>query len=132
MAAHDESAYSSADNDSDSGILTVQIQRLILQLKMDRDERTYTILRESAMAFDNLRSRVRAYHEERRNKESKSRAAHVETLIRATERQKEIEARMSALIKKLDSTTQELEAMMLRGYLGREGEMKKVEDRKTS
>lgn len=63
---------------------------------------------------------------------SKSRAAHVETLIRATERQKEIEARMSALIKKLDSTTQELEAMMLRGYLGREGEMRKVENQKTS
>ncbi|KAH7022972.1 hypothetical protein EDB80DRAFT_696161 [Ilyonectria destructans] len=132
MAAHDESVYSSADNDSDPGIITVQIQRLILQLKMDRDERTYAILRESSMAFDNLRSRVITYQAERRKKESKSHAAHVKTLIEATERRKEIEARMSDLIMKLDMTTQELEAMMLRGYLGREGDMKKDEDQKTS
>lgn len=63
---------------------------------------------------------------------SKSRAAHVKTLIEATERRKEIEARMSDLIMKLDLTTQELEAMMLRGYLGREGDMKKDEDQNTS
>ncbi|KAF7543156.1 hypothetical protein G7Z17_g10971 [Cylindrodendrum hubeiense] len=116
MAADEESVYSSANDNSDP----------------DRDERTNAILQESSDAFDNLRSRVLAYQTERRNKESKSCAAHVKAMIEATERRKDIEARMANLVIKMNVTTQELEEMMMKGYFGREEDMRKNKDQKTT
>ncbi|KAK7425664.1 hypothetical protein QQZ08_007882 [Neonectria magnoliae] len=130
--AEAESAYTSANDDSDPGAIAIQIQQRILQLKRDRDERVNAIIRESGDALEKLRSRVIAYQAERNSQESKSRAAHVNAMIEATERRKDIEAKMMDLVLKINSSTKELEAMMMKGYLGREEEVKRTKDQKSS
>ncbi|KAH7163098.1 hypothetical protein B0J13DRAFT_29756 [Dactylonectria estremocensis] len=132
MAAEDESLYSGANDDSDPGMATMRIQQRILQLKNDRDKRTEAVLQESNIAFDKLRNRVVAYEAERRNKESKYCAAHLKALTDATNRREDIEARMLSLVKKMSSSTKELEDMMLKGYLGREEDVKKSRDQKST
>ncbi|KPM38981.1 T-complex protein 1 subunit delta [Neonectria ditissima] len=127
-----ESVYTSANDDSDPSAIAMQIQQRILQLKRDRDERVNAVLRESGVAIDKLRSRVVAYQTEQRNKEAKSRAAHVKTMIDATERRESIEVKMADLVSKVNSSTQELEAMMMKGYLGREEEVKRAKAQKIS
>ncbi|KAH7170983.1 hypothetical protein EDB81DRAFT_186536 [Dactylonectria macrodidyma] len=126
MAADDESDYSSANDDSDPAMITIQIQQRILQLKNDREKRTKAVLQESSIAFDKLRTRVVAYEAERHQKESKCYASHVKALADATYRRKDIEARMLSLVMRMNSYTKELEEMMMKGYLGREEDMKKA------
>ncbi|KAK7424957.1 hypothetical protein QQX98_000233 [Neonectria punicea] len=130
--AEAESACTSANEDSDPGAIAIQIQQRILQLKRDRDERVNAIIRESGAALEKLRSRVFAYQAERNSQESKSRAAYVNAMIEATERRKDIEAKMTDLVLKINSSTKELEAMMMKGYLGREEEVKRTKDQKSS
>ncbi|KAH6898615.1 hypothetical protein B0T10DRAFT_555918 [Thelonectria olida] len=124
MPANDNSA-SSGSEDADPSVVAIECQKRIAKLKSDRVNRMNAVVQECNGALSDVRSRVIANQEERRNKESQVYAASVKKLLDAIERRKEMEAKMEDLVKKLHSTTQELEEMMLKAYGGREDDLKK-------
>ncbi|KAF4987303.1 hypothetical protein FDECE_15489 [Fusarium decemcellulare] len=125
MAADDESNYSSIE-DNDPSFIAMQAQQRLFELKKDRDERVNAVLKESTDAMEDLRSRVAAYQEERREKEADAYAGSVMKLVETAERRREIEQRMEALVSKVNSSTRQVEEMMKTGFRGREDEMKKA------
>ncbi|KAF4983774.1 hypothetical protein FZEAL_897 [Fusarium zealandicum] len=125
MAADDGSNYSSND-DSDPSFIAMQAQQRLFQLKKERDERMNAVVQESAAAMEDLRTRIVTYQQERRTKEADAYAASVMKLTQATERRRDIEERMEAVVSKVNSTTREVEEMMKTGFRGRETDMKQA------
>ncbi|KAM5355886.1 hypothetical protein ACJ41O_002532 [Fusarium nematophilum] len=125
MAADEESNYSS-NQDIDPGLIAMQAQQRVIQLKKDRDDLLDDVVSDSAAAMDDLRKRVVSYQHKRRTKETNAHAISVLKIAQSVERRRDIEECMVAIVSKVNSRAQQVEEMMKIGFRAREKGVKKT------
>lgn len=108
-----------------------------MQLKKERDENIKALVAESHAALAELQAKAIAWHEDMQRQRlgdtrlcpllvltcccRADRRLHcLSEMIRLTERREAIEVRMTEAVSKARATVEELEAMMMVGYTGRE------------
>ncbi|RGP62049.1 t-complex 1 [Fusarium longipes] len=124
--ARGNAANYSRNEESDPGVIGIQAQNQLIQLKKERNDRMSEIVQETATEMANLRSRAAAFQQDRRTTELEVVASAVARVMEAIERRKDIEQQMKTLVDQVGSSAQAIEEMMKMGFKGREDDVKKT------
>ncbi|KAL7932780.1 hypothetical protein V8C35DRAFT_306767 [Trichoderma chlorosporum] len=111
----------SRSNDfSDPGDAALEVHQQIHKLKKERDENTKAVCAESGAALAEIQVRARAWLEDLQRQRSQRMLQCLTQIIELTERREAIEVKMVDIVTKANARMEELEAMMMAGYAGRE------------
>ncbi|GKT98741.1 t-complex protein 1 [Fusarium langsethiae] len=116
----------SGNEETDPGVIGLQAQHQLVQLKKERNDRMSEIVQDTATEMANLRSRAIAFQQDRRTTELRVVASAITRVVEATERRKDIEQQMETLVNQVTSVTQVVEAMMKTGFKNREDNAKET------
>ncbi|KAL7946445.1 hypothetical protein V8C42DRAFT_344288 [Trichoderma barbatum] len=104
----------------DPAYAALEAQRQALGLQKKRNEDVKAVVAESDAALAELRAKATAWHEDLQRQRAERRVQCLTEIIKMSERREAIEVKMASIVAKAHARMEELEAMMMAGYAGRE------------
>ncbi|KAL7799352.1 hypothetical protein V8C43DRAFT_328033 [Trichoderma afarasin] len=114
------STRSRSNDSSDPGDAALEVHQQIYKLKKDRDESSRAVSEKYGAALAEIQARASAWLEDLQRRRTQRILQCLTEIIELTERREAIEVKMADVVAKADAKVEELEAMMMAGYAGRE------------
>ncbi|PKK51352.1 hypothetical protein CI102_3304 [Trichoderma harzianum] len=118
--ARRRSTRSRSNDSSDPGDAALEVHQHIYQLKKDRDESSRAVSEKYGAALAEIQARASAWLEDLQRRRTQRMLQCLTEIIDLTERREAIEVKMADVVAKADARVEELEAMTMAGYAGRE------------
>ncbi|PNP53802.1 hypothetical protein THARTR1_05926 [Trichoderma harzianum] len=118
--ARRRSTRSRSNDSSDPGDAALEVHQQIYKLKKDRDESSKAVSERYGVALAEIEARASAWLEDLQHRRTQRMLQCLTEIVDLTERREAIEVKMADIVAKADGRVEELEAMMMAGYAGRE------------
>ncbi|OPB42060.1 hypothetical protein A0O28_0031770 [Trichoderma guizhouense] len=118
--ARRRSTRSRSNDSSDPGDAALEVHQQIYKLKKDRDESSRAVSEKYGTALAEIQARASTWLEDLQRRRTQRMLQCLTEIIELTERREAIEVKMADVVAKADVKVEELEAMMMAGYAGRE------------
>ncbi|PTB62943.1 hypothetical protein BBK36DRAFT_8042 [Trichoderma citrinoviride] len=104
----------------DPGDTMLEADKIIRKLKKEREDNIGAVMAESNAALTELREKAASWQRDLQQQRQKRRLDCITRLIELEDRKGAIEDKMGSISAKAHATVEELEAMLMAGYEGRE------------
>ncbi|KAL7913172.1 hypothetical protein GGI35DRAFT_279537 [Trichoderma velutinum] len=111
---------SRSNDSSDPGDTALELHQQIHKLKKNRDESSRAVSEKYDVALTEIQARASAWLEDLQHRRTQRMLQCLMEIIELTERREAIEVKMADVVAEANAKVEELEAMMMAGYAGRE------------
>ncbi|KAL6855843.1 hypothetical protein J3F83DRAFT_753706 [Trichoderma novae-zelandiae] len=120
MPARTRTTRSRSSDYSDPGDAALEAEKLIRKLKKEREENIRAVMAETDAALTELREKAVSWQHDLQQRREKRRLECITQLVELEDRKGMIEDKMGNISAKAHAIVDELEAMIMAGYEGRE------------